>query len=84
MTIVRRYPMRNGREIRIAVLRDHVVVALHDAGAVPRHAVKAISLSSAELDTLRSALADVAGETGPVEATETAQVRPRPIPGESP
>ncbi len=61
--------MTNGREVRIATGRGYVVVAVHDASAGTRNAVREISVTAEELDTLRSALADAAGETGPSEAT---------------
>jgi hypothetical protein len=69
VTQLRRYPMKNGREVRIATGHGHIVVAVHDAFAGVRNAVKEITVTPEELDTLRSALADVAGETGPSEAS---------------
>lgn len=69
MTQLRRYPMKNGREVRVATGHDRIVVAVHDAGAGVRHAVREISVTAEELDTLRSALADAAGETGATEAS---------------
>ncbi|HLK93935.1 MAG TPA: hypothetical protein VKZ18_28845 [Polyangia bacterium] len=68
---VRRYPIGavNGlpAELRVVVSNGLVVVALHRAD---RCASGPLAIPAAALDTLRSALSDVAGETGHEAATE--------------
>ena len=67
MSHVRRYPLGGTRELRVATSgTDHlVVIATHDA---QRCTSGPLAIPAAALDTLRSALADVAGETGNTEA----------------
>ncbi|HVV50744.1 MAG TPA: hypothetical protein VHO06_13855 [Polyangia bacterium] len=66
---VRRYPLGGLRELRTNRVQGKVFLAIHvhdGLPADPRH--KGLVLEDAELDTLRSALADLAGET-PQEPT---------------
>ncbi len=64
---VARYPLGGTRELRVARTRGLVVLAVHDAD---RCTSGPLAVSDEALDTVRSALADVAGETGATEATD--------------
>ena len=65
---VKRYPLQGGRELRTArASTGLLVVAIHHAG---RCVTGPLAIREADLDTLRSALADLAGETGPEAATD--------------
>jgi hypothetical protein len=65
---VHRYPLGGTRELRIARSpRDHLVVmSVHDCNCCVSGP---LAVPAVALDTLRSALADVAGETGNTEAS---------------
>jgi len=67
---VRRYPLGGLRELRTTRTQGKVFLAIHvHDGRVVDKRHNGLALEDAELDTLRSALADLAGETGPSEAT---------------
>jgi hypothetical protein len=64
---VARYPLGGTRELRVTRARGLLFVAVHDAD---RCVSGPLAVSAEALDTLRSALADAAGETGSSEATD--------------
>ena len=67
---VNRYPLPGGRELRATRTRGLVFVAVHVIGG--GCASGPLAVREDEIDALRSALADLAGETGSSEATEPA------------
>ncbi len=64
---VTRYPLANGRELHTTRTLGLIFLAVHPIGGAAT--AGAMAIRDAELDTLRSALADLAGETGPEEAS---------------
>jgi hypothetical protein len=71
--IVRRYPLPDGRELRTTRSHGRIFLAVHLIGGAATAGAMAIRDAGAELDTLRSALADLSCETGGVEATDNAE-----------
>lgn len=67
---VARYRMAAGRELRTTRTHGRIFLAVHLLGGATTSGSMAIRED--ELDALRSALADLAGETGSSEATEPA------------
>lgn len=67
---VNRYPLPGGRELRATRTRGLVFVAVHIVGGGGCSSGP-LAVREDELDSLRSALADLAGETGGREATDT-------------
>ncbi|HZL19809.1 MAG TPA: hypothetical protein VFG23_18890 [Polyangia bacterium] len=70
-----RYPLCGTRELRVARTHGVVFVAVHDLQlADGRRALSGtLAVRDAELDALRSALADLSDDAGPAEATPDAQ-----------
>jgi hypothetical protein len=62
------YPLPDLRELRVTRTHGRVIVAVHDIGGA-RCSSGPLAIREGELDALRSALADLAGETGSTEAT---------------
>lgn len=61
-----RYPLDGGRELQVTRVAGLAVVSVV---AGDRCTSGPLAVPEADLDTLRSALADLAGETGQTEAT---------------
>jgi hypothetical protein len=68
---VRRYPLAGGRELRSTRAHGRIFLAVHLVGG--GSVSGAMAIREDELDTLRSALADLSGETGAEEATSDGQ-----------
>ena len=67
---VRRWPLGDLRELRAVRSHGRIILTTHDIGSNGPSRSGPFAFLDGDLDTVRSALADLAGETGASEATE--------------